>query len=304
MTLALLWLLGSLSKMIAAVPATWSQQTSGDVITVCLSGSCDYNTIQAAVDAAEDGDVIKVATGTYTGTSVRPRNDVATTGVVTQMVYISKTVTIQGGYRTTNWDNADPNANPTTLDAQGQGRVLYVTGDISSTVERLRIVGGNATGMGGYSSIYDAGGGIYVITATVTLKDNHILNNHIDGYYGYGGGLSLINSIASLQRNTFISNTATDAGGLFTWSSEATLIENTITESGGGGLWVRNSAATLMRNTITSNHAIWGGGLHVSDYSTVKLHGNTISTNTAYHSGGGLHISGSHAEFFWEHYCF
>jgi uncharacterized repeat protein (TIGR01451 family) len=52
-----------------------------------------YTTVQEAVDTACDGDVIKVAAGTYTGVNVRPRGDSSATGVVTQVVYISKTVT-------------------------------------------------------------------------------------------------------------------------------------------------------------------------------------------------------------------
>lgn len=64
------------------------------------------------------------------------------------MVYISKTVTIRGGYTTTNGfaDPPNPDTNPTTLDAQGQGRVLYITGDISLTIEGLRITGGESAG--------------------------------------------------------------------------------------------------------------------------------------------------------------
>ena len=61
-------------------------------ITVCTEGSCNYTSIQEAVDAANDSDVIKVAAGTYTGVSTREG--------VTQVVYIDKSVTIRGGYTT------------------------------------------------------------------------------------------------------------------------------------------------------------------------------------------------------------
>ena len=64
--------------------------------------------MQAAVDVAGHGDIIKVAAGTYTDVHVRPRNDITTTGVVTQMVYLTKTVSIEGGYTIDNFTHPIP----------------------------------------------------------------------------------------------------------------------------------------------------------------------------------------------------
>ncbi len=106
LALVLLWLLGG------GLPTAHATD-----LTVCVEGpsTCSYASIQAAVDAAATGDVIKVAAGTYTTVTMRPRNDITTTGDVTQVVYLTKTVTIRGGYTTTNSfaDPPDPVANPT-----------------------------------------------------------------------------------------------------------------------------------------------------------------------------------------------
>jgi hypothetical protein len=70
------------------------------------AGAC--RTIQYAVDQAAEGDEVRVASGTYTDVHARPRDDVSNTGLVTQVVYVTKTITIKGGYSATDWMVRDP----------------------------------------------------------------------------------------------------------------------------------------------------------------------------------------------------
>jgi hypothetical protein len=249
LTMALLWLLSDLGTEPPVARA-------GD-LHVCPSG-CTYSSIQAAVDAASDGDVIKVATGTYTGISARAG--------VTQVVYISKSVTIQGGYTTAFTEPPNPEANPTTLDAQEQGRVLYIIGNISPTVEGLRITGGY---------VKASGGGIYSKDADLALVNTIITNNISSGTNwpdGLGGGVSVWGGSVTLNGGQVISNSATyKGGGVSVWGGSVTLNEGQIINNiasgptywdGGGGMWVLGNA-TLSRGQIISNSASHGGGLYV-----------------------------------------
>jgi parallel beta-helix repeat protein len=259
-----------------------NQPLQADVITVCLSGECSYTNIQEAVYAANEGDVIKVAVGTYTG--------VSTDGNVTQLVYIDKNVTIRGGYTPEFTEPPDPEANPTILDAEGLGRVLYITGNITPTIEGLRITGGNAAELGGSNIWGDAGGGVYIINAETTIKNNHIYNNTAP----VGGGLYLDNSDSIVSGNTVSDNTADqNGGGLLVCYGAPTLTGNTVTnntaEFNGGGLDLHWSKATLSGNIVTSNDTAWGGGLAIY-FGSLTLSNNTVIANRASREGGGLFV--------------
>jgi len=285
---------------------------AGSVITVCLGGGCDYSSVQDAVDGAVGGDIIKVAQGAYTGVQQRAG--------ITQVVYISKSLTIQGGYTTTNWTTPYPLTQPTTLDAQGQGRVLVVTGAVAPILEGLRITGGDATGLGGglgiaSSGANGAGGGAFVVTATVTFSNCTIFDNLASGsMVGYGGGLYLYFSPATLTNNAIYSNTAGSGGqgyggGAYLEESDAALTGNAIYSNtassvdtgGGGGVQLEFCDAELTGNVIRDNIAsasAWGfgGGLNLGDGGT-ELRDNVVRDNVASTSskgkGGGIQAHGA-----------
>jgi hypothetical protein len=268
-------------------------RAAGPTCTVC-PGGCNYTTIQAAVDDP-DCTEIKVAQGVYSGVQARPAPagypNPPASGLITQVVYISRTVIVRGGYSTTNWTTPYPLTQPTTLNASGLGRVLVVAGDISPTIEGLGLTNGNAAGLGGAWA--HGGGGAYVISATASIRNCRVFNNSAT----YGGGLCLLGSPATLSANSVTSNTATyDGGGLLLDSSPATLISNNVTSntaSEGGGLSLWTSPATLSANSVTANTATSnGGGLYLA-YSNATLTNTVVADNWAGASGSGLLIIGS-----------
>ncbi|MBN1954958.1 MAG: hypothetical protein JW900_07890 [Anaerolineae bacterium] len=226
-------------------------------------------TIQYAVDQALDGEEIWVAAGTYSGVQARPAPPgYPGPAVITQVVYISKTVTIRGGYDVTFAGPPDPSFFTTTVDAQGEGRVLFIAGDISPTVEGLHITGGDAAGLGGHGAD-ECGGGLYVFDTPAVIRNN-----------------------------TFNGNTASARGGGFFirgWDSAALLEENDFynntTDSMGGGGYLQDSPATVRGNTFFSNTAGFDAGAMYANYSTPLLEGNIFVRNKATaHHGGAMYI--------------
>ncbi len=262
-------------------------QAQDGTLHVCPAGppTCDYATIQAAVDAAAPGSVIKIAAGNYGDRHARPSPSGYTgPSVVTQVVYITKTVSLLGGYTTTDWAHADPTANPTTLDAGNAGRVILIAGEITPTIAGLHLTGGDASNLGG-TSWSDAGGGVYVLSATVTISGCEIYGNRASGDgFGAGGGLYLERSPAIVRGNAIHDNVA-----------------SAVSEGYGGGLEVAGGPLLIVGNDIYSNVASaadwgYGGGLEIVAI-TATISGNDIHDNIASTGdrgyGGGLNIVGS-----------
>ncbi|MEJ5311428.1 MAG: ABC transporter substrate-binding protein [Anaerolineae bacterium] len=254
-----------------------------------------YNDLQTAIDAAQPGDTLKVA-GTCTGVHTRPRRDLITTGDVTQVAYIDKSLTLQGGYTTTNWLNPNPTANPTTLDALGQGRVFYVTGGVNVTLDGFRITGGNAAGQGGAFDAVDAGGGVYAITATVAFRNNTVFGNIAAGA---GGGAYFQRSAATLQANSFTLNRGGWGGGAYLYESTGLAAQNTFDNNqaadSGGGLYVYGGAVTVDKNVLQHNSAVaYGGGLSVFQGAAPVSRNIVRFNNAAYGGGAELNRTGGH----------
>jgi parallel beta-helix repeat protein len=294
--LALLWLVTGLPAAARARGSIRYVATSGFDGEGCAVPNEPCRTVQYAVDAAAAGDVIKVAAGRYT--------DINNHHLLAQVAYVDKTITIRGGYTTTNGfaDPPDPQANPTMLDAQRQGRVIYITGHVSPTIEGLRITGGDAFQLGGGLWGEDVGGGVYVDQSSATLDDNDILDNAACS----GGGLYLWTSEAILTNNLIADNLGygcgplPGGGGAYLLDSSATLQGNLLTANRalgrGGGIELFNSDGTrLIDNVFSANVAFEGGGLYLS-HSDASLSGNTVISNSA-GSGGGLFLSLSNATF-------
>lgn len=261
LALALLWMAGCYGAGSAAPSSdpysTYYVAPSAD----CGGQTPCFASLQAAVDAADaPDDIIKVAGGVYTDIHVR--------NGITQVVYISKTVLLYGGYAPGNWTTPYPQEYPSRLDARGRGRVMTIAGSIQPQVAGFDITGGDAHGLpGGFGS---QGGGLYVLNASAHLEANRIFDNQAAD----GGGLYLDHSPSQVLNNTIFSNTAT--------------------RSGGGGLYLYWSNAALLQNAILSNTASLGGGLLV-DISDITLEANLLRANVGTTHGGGLYFWYSHS---------
>lgn len=248
-------------------------------LTVCQDSlpTCEYSTIQDAIDSANENDVIKIATGTYTESRM--------VGDLRQVAYISKSLSIIGGYTNSFTEPSNPDNNLTILDGEDMGRVIYVTGNITVTITGLHIQRGNSSDLGN-------GAGLYANSANVIISDNEVYNNL--SYPNFGGGVYLENSQFILQENRIDNNEAgSNGGGFYLSNSKGTAISNTVINNNGGGVSIYGGSVTVTRNIIQSNRSSYGAGLETMFDSETIINNNVISGNVAAYQGGGLDLSGT-----------
>lgn len=219
-----------------------------------LNVPADYATIQAAIDAAWDGDEIIVSPGTY----------------VEDINFFGKNIIL----RSTNPTNPDI-VSSTIIDGDRKGSVVTFSG-----TENKSCAFSGFTITNGYVYVSDGGG----ICGNGTLAT--IRNNNISGNYGdSGGGLSCCDG--TIESNNISGNGASCGGGLY-WCN-GTIQNNIISgnwtcNGNGGGLYYCNG--TIQNNTIFDNIADWGGGGLFECHGTIQ--NNTIYGNSDDWCGGGL----------------
>jgi hypothetical protein len=268
----------------------------GDVLCVAPEGGayvgCTqvFTNVQAAVDAASGGETIKVAGGVYTGVSSHYP-------CFREVLCIGKSLSVQGGYTITNWEVPDFQNNPTVLDAQGQGRALaaFAWNMITLTLDGLQMTNGNAQGLYGDLDSYDAGGGAWFFSVTVSMRNCQVSNS----YAQVGGGIYAHGSNVTLDNATLLHNAAQYwGGGAYADKSRANLARSTFlsnTAQYGGGLFLEESDAILDANTILSNSTTHGGGVYANECANPVLSKNKIIGNAASGVGGGVALNTSDA---------
>lgn len=246
--------------------------SSATTYIVNPDGTGDFPTIQAAVDAVADGDVIELTDGTFTGEGNR------------DIDYLGKAITIRS-------ESGDPER--CIIDCQAswpdyhRSFFFHCGEGPGSLVEGISIRNGRA----------DRGGGIYCSASSPSLADCILSHNSAHAPLGSGGGMYCLNCSPTLANCTFSHNSAvwnySAGGGLYCQYSSPTLIgctfiSNSADDAGtaGGILCSDGSSPTLTRCTFAANSAaVAGGGIFWEHDSSPTLTDCVFFDNSA--GGGG-----------------
>lgn len=260
-----------------------------------------YPSIQAAINAAQNGDEVVVSAGTY-------RENIEIVGkYITVRSLSDASQTIIAG---------NPGKTPVMIQ-----NVPYRVGG-TARLSGFKITGGYAPdGQGGGITIANNadpiidsniiennqsvahGGGILVFNnSNPHIRNNSIRNNHA---VQFGGGIFVVkNSSPTISENYIqfnsvssasIPNGGSSGGGIYLEDDTSNLnarskpvvvqndIRNNTAEFAGGGIMLRVGVdAIIQNNGIYANQAAYGGGIHIeTEGSHPQIIGNTIQSNTA-----------------------
>lgn len=219
---------------------------SGNCCTVCASG-CAHTSIQAAVNAASPGAIVRICPGTYVGS-----------------VIIGKNLTLEG-----------PVGGSAVIRNIASPVVSIAGGSTVVTLRRLTVTGVTSGVAAALSSV-----------GTATLEAVQVTGNtpgttpsNLGGGINNSGTLSLINSVVS-------QNVAFRGGGIINGGSvtlKSSVIEgNTASQGGGvynGGPLTLTDNSRIRQNEATGGNGSGGGVFNVIGAVTLTG-GSAISDNT------------------------
>lgn len=228
-------------------------------ITVGKGGGFDYQTIQAAIDAASLGDTIRVHPAVY-----YERIDFKGKDIILESTDPTATATVAA----------------TIVDGQSGGPVVTFSG----TETEHCILSGFTIRNGRTVEPYPNGAGI---------RGNHtlaaILNNVIRNNTAEGNGAGIHECDGLVRHNTVIDNVSNSlGGGGGLYSCDGSIEDNVISRNhaiAGGGLAYCDG--TILNNEISGNSSGFAGGGGLNACNGL-VENNTVTFNTTDGRGGGM----------------
>ncbi|HOO53320.1 MAG TPA: NosD domain-containing protein [Methanothrix sp.] len=217
------------------------EEGAGEIIaTVCLNG-CNYTTIQAAIEAAEDGEVVEVESGTYN-----------------ENVVVDKSITLRGVDTGEGVPVVNARGNGSAVILKADGIVLeglYITNAGSYPSAGIEVVSNDnlIAGLGVWNSEWV---GIYLKGCTnTTISESISSNNGNDGILAFRApgnfvkdnvvsnngddGIQLLNSDnVRVESNVVVNNT--DVGIFLDTSQNIVVVGNTLSYNN-KGIGLKNS---------------------------------------------------------------
>ncbi len=200
----------------------------------------EYTTIQTAITACNDGDIVVVEPGTY----------------FERIDFSGKDITVS---------STDPN-NPAVVAATviNAGRIGSAVKFMNGETRDAVLSGFTITG--GYGTLYMGeeglfwGGGVFCAESSPTISKNVIVNNNgpargaTPQAISYGGGIACFMSDAAIRNNIITDNTAAAGAGVIVYIGNAKITDNLIYGNSGvigGGVVLLGG--DLINNTIVGN---------------------------------------------------
>ncbi len=214
----------------------------------------DFPTIQAGINAAQDGDEVVVADGVYTGPGNR------------NVVFAGRAITLRS-------ENGPSNC---IIDCEslGRGFIFYELDTPATVVDGFTITNG----------LGHPGGAIYAYYFSSPTITNCIITGNT-GDAGGGGGIYCAMCFATITNTIITGNTAIgDGGGVYTEGGNPTitnsLISGNTADSVGGGVYSTWSSPTITNSTIAGNTAAnVAGGAYFGGESTPTVTNSVVWDN-------------------------
>jgi hypothetical protein len=259
-------------RQTAASPYDMGADEVSGPMRVGLNGSpCAYATVQQAVHAAADGDVLQIAEGVY----------------FENVDVLNKDVALEGGY-----DDACTSAGVDATRIEGSlatdSTVAVQNGSV--VLRDLEIAWGGGSGGG-----LETGSEARVTLDHTTVEDNHA--TYGGGIYVGGGTVVTLTNDSDVVHNT----ASIHGGGARVWG---TLVgHETYSDVSfncaphGGGVSTPGGALILEGSDVQGNEAAnadgKGGGIHAESGGSITMSDNVWVYDSRAHDGAGVYLDGS-----------